>query len=272
MSDTGFDPDAVDDRPARSSHITPREVKILGVIVLVFALISWPIYTALKEDSQRFQCRRNFGDMFKSMSLYMADWSDRYPPAYATTGDDPEIPLLDGSGRPFTWGSLIQRYASRTDMLLCPSATADEAVKSQDPASSARDLRTTYGLYVGLAGQPQAILKNPSTTVVFSETANRGAAETFDPFPLRAPDGGPAPDGFLIGYSNGNLEPDASTFAVTRLAYKGTKGGRFDANMPARHRAVNHYLFADGSVALLNAEAARVRMLGSDLAGYWERP
>lgn len=254
MSDTGFDPDAVDDRPARSSHISSREVKILGAVILVFALLSWPIYSALKEDSQKYQCGRNFGDMFKATGLYMADWNDRFPPAFATASD-PEVPLLDASGRPFTWGSLIQRYARRADMLACPSAEPEEAVKTQDPGSSARDLRTTYGLYVGIAGQPVAILKNPSTTVVISETSNLGAGQTFDPVPLKTIEGRPAPDGFLIGYSNGNLEPDASTFAVTRLAYGRTKDGRFTADLPARHRSVNHYLFADGSVALLNAEA-----------------
>lgn len=272
MADTGFDPDAADDRPARSTHITPREVKILGAVLILFAILAWPIYIALKEDSEKYQCGRNFGDMFKATGLYMADWSDRYPPAYATAPGEREAPLLDASNRPFTWGSLIQRYARRPDTLLCPSAAREEAVRAQDPSTSARDLVMTYGLYVGVAGQPQAILKNPSTTVVISETADRGAGETFDPSPLRGVDGNPAPDGFLIGYSNGNLEPDDSTFAVTRLAYRRSKSGRFTADLPARHRQVNHYLFADGSIALLNAEAARVKMLGADLTGYWERP
>jgi hypothetical protein len=273
MSSTGFDPDEPDDSARRSQYMSARDIKVLGIIILVLLALLWPIYNYYRGVSERYRCKQNFKDIFEAMGLYSAEWNDRYPPLYVIAPGQKEAPLLDAKNRPFTWASLIQRFARKPDIFRCPSATEEEVLLAQDPSTTKKSLPMTYGMYVGLALEPTSLVRNPATTILAAETSNYGAHGSFNPVPLHDNDGKPIPfDGFLIGYSDSNLVPSTKTVSVTRLAFEGSKNGFFSQHLVPRHPNGNWYLFAGGQVGFLGADVARVKMLGSDPTGYWERP
>lgn len=273
MAGPGYDPDEPEGGYKRSSYMSGKEFRIIFIAIVLLILFMWPIWQNLKEDSERFRCKRNFQEVFKAVGLYAADWNDRYPPLYARAPGEAEAPMLDSQNRPFTWASLVQRFASEEGIFRCPSADRDEILVAQDPTSGARRIDMTYGMYVGLAAEPLSMVRNPATTILMSETSNHGANGTYNPVPLRDSAGNAIPyDGFFIGYDTDNFTATAATTSVTRLAFRDTKNGQFTGTNAGRHRLKNHFLFASGQVGFLTSEAARVRMLGSDLTGYWERP
>lgn len=272
MADTGYDPDEPESSKRRSSYLSRRDIKVLAILLVLFLAIMYPIYIYYFHVSQRYKCKTNLKDIGESINLYAEDWNDRYPVLYAIEPGTSDGPLLDKSNRPYTWGSLIDRYAKRRGILRCPSAEPEEALEAQDPQTTKRGVTMTYGMYVGLGSQPRNLIRSPDSTVLITETSNYGANDTYDPVPLRGKDGVPSPyDGFMIGYDTG-LTPTRETQHVTRLAFEGTKDKDFSAKRAGRHFGKNLFLFAGGNVADLNANAAQVKMLGERPTGSWEVP
>ncbi|MBX7132989.1 MAG: hypothetical protein K1X67_09965 [Fimbriimonadaceae bacterium] len=273
MSNPAYDPDDPEGSPRRSSYLSGRDIKVLGIVLVVFIILLAPVYSYYANVSRQYQCKRNMKEIFESINLYAAEWNDRYPPLYVVAGGEREAPMLDSAKRPFTWGSLIQRFAKREGIFKCPSADESENLLAQDPQTTKKSVAMSYGMYVGLASQPSSLVRSPATTVIVSETSNHGANGTFNPVPLYTEAGEELPyDGFIIGYSDSNTTPSPKTTSVTRLAFKGTQNGKFNSKNEGRHFGKNHFLFASGQVAVLTADAARVKMLGESPTGNWERP
>jgi prepilin-type processing-associated H-X9-DG protein len=179
--------------------------------------------------------------------------------------------LLDERGRVYSWASLLQEHMPERRSFTCPSAQPAENVPTQHPTDSAKSLATSYGVYVPMALRQRSFIANPSQTVLISETSNRGANDTFDPVPLPGRGGGPAPvSGFVIAYDDGNQRHTNETAFVTRLAFPGSAGGKFEREGRSRHRNGIHALFADGRLGILTPPMARVEHLSPELTGLWQ--
>jgi hypothetical protein len=76
-------------------------------------------------------------------------------------------------------------------------------------------------------------------------------------------------DGFMIGYDNSNLFPDAETEFVTRLAFVGP--GSSPQGLTSVHSQGVNAIRADGSLVTFKTagEAFPVNKSGGKLSGQW---
>jgi hypothetical protein len=258
-----------DERPTRSSYLSVRDLRQLGIILFFFFLLMIPIYDHMKRQSEQSRCNHNIKEIGSALNQYAGLQDDRFPPIYVTgQGHEPD---LDAQGRASTFATLLAPYMSRATFQ-CPSAKTEEAVRTEDPASIELTMLTTYGMFAPYSAYPRYLITNPNQVVLLAETSNHGARKTYNPVPLTAPDGAVSPsDGFLIGFSEDNFDPTGAN-AVTRLAFYDTAGGDFTGAGGSRHAEGIFFLYADGHREMLPRQAATVRMLGDEPMGLWAVP
>lgn len=268
----------------KSAYMSKGEMGKIFIVLAILIAILLPVYRHYRDEGERSLCKRNFQDVFKASTLYLAEWNDRYPPLYVVEPGESEAPFLDSKNRPYTWGSLLANYVrtpakenpnepGMIHAFQCPSAYADEIVWAQDPRTGKVGLPMTTGMSAALAVQPNSRIKNPNSVVLFAETSNHGARDTYNPVPLKRNDGATVPyDGFLIGFDTSNVEALPGTRWATRLAFYGSGKGYFGPNALARHPDGNHFMFASGQLGRMPAGAAKVEMLGDQPTGMWEEP
>ena len=252
---------AVED--TRSAYVTGRDLKVVGIAIVVFAIIATPLYLSCKQQSDKHLCKQNMRGISNAINLYAASNNDLYPPLYAPAADG--LPLVDGKNRPFTWVSLVSEYLGERVSFMCPSATEEENTIHQHRTDSDKQIVCSYGLYVSRATTSTFALRSPSQAVLVSETSNRGAGSTFDPLPF----GNGIADGFVIGFNDSNSKHSLDTKHVTRLAFPGTANGNFRSDGKSRHEGGNFFLFVDGHASPLPPTAAIVDVVGNQIDGYW---
>lgn len=260
-----YDPDEPEPSQ-RSAYLTRKDLKRLGIGLVILIPILIAAYRALLGQSELHRCALNFNAIHAAIGIYEVDWNDRFPPAAVSKPDG--VPFVF-DGKPVTWGTQLRRYMPPRASLSCPSADPSEVMQAQDPVSSAKSVPMSYGIYAAMAAYPSALVTNPSGTIVISETSNFGAKKTYNPFPFE--DGGQRLpfDAYLIGYDNSNTVPSATTRAVTRLAFYETANGVFTPDTRARHGDRIHALFADGHLGFIRAPDAIVRFRGETPVGLW---
>lgn len=263
-----YDPQAPEDQsPGRSAYFTRKEIRTLGIVLLVVFLLLLPVYNLLKRRSEKSICSRNMGKIAQAIGFYAVDNDDRYPPLYSTVAGGSAPGPGENSPWPSTWGGSVARYMQRGS-LVCPSAQPTEIVETAHPEKGGQPLRMTYGMYTPYGAYARSSVENPDQVILIAETSNLGAEDTYDPLPF------PGGDAFVIGWDNDNLQPNASTQFVTRLAFPESKGGQFRETGPTRHDKEIHALSAAGSLQRLKPNMARVeivRSLGLP-GGMWAAP
>jgi hypothetical protein len=283
-----YDPEE-DEGRRRPAHITSREVKIILVVIVLAAVLLYPVYLRLMDDRNRHVCRTNLGNIGKALQFYAEANNDRLPPLYVTsvTGYEPRL-FEDG---PFTWISLIAPYIREggQNTFACPAGHDDELVRNENAEPDQPAIPSNYGMFAGLSAMPRSSISNPSQTVLVSETSNRGARNTYNPIPFRAPHGQPIPDGFHIGFDTSNFTPLdnspvelARAQAATRLAFPNTSNGRFQIEGGGRHPGVVegaegdlhifgvHVLYPDLQVRFASRRLAIInRLEGGEIVGAW---
>lgn len=259
MSNSEFDP--VDETP-RSSHVSGKDLRVVGIALAVFVVISAPMYMSCKRQSEKHLCKQNMRSIGAAMNLYAEANNGMYSPVYAEVGNGK--PLTDAKGRVFTWVSLISEYMGDRASFRCLSASPQENVINQHRTEADKDLVSSYGMFALRSTQATFAFRNPSTSVLIAETCNRGK-NAYNPIPL-APD---AQDGFLIGFDNDNFAFNKATKYATRLAFSGTEDGKFAADAKPRHDGGNFFLFADGHAAPMGPLTAKVDVVGNQVDGYW---
>lgn len=130
-------------------------------------------------------------------------------------------------------------------------------------------------MYAPLSAYPKDGVPNETQTVLVSETSNAGSQDSFDPMPLKtSKSGAKVQDGFVIGFEDSNGFPTNKSTLVSRLAFPGTKNGKYDPKGEARHLTGIFYVTAAGSLKSLKPDDIAVTRLGksSDLTGLWSTP
>lgn len=274
-----LDDDRTDERPS-SSHLAAKDLKWIAVALLGMMAVLSPIYCSMKRRADKHVCVRNFNAINQAILGYSANHDNRLPPTFEDYGGAP----LTEKGGAITWITQVSPYLTQRGSFLCPASEDTEAAQSlvQVPPEPGKGVPgelvsavrpTTYGMYSAYSAYPIDAVAQPSQTAVVSETANRGARGSFDPMPLTGPDGNPARfDGPAIGWDTGNVAPDRTTKAVTRLAFYEVAGGEFKVDTKSRHEGGIHFLYLDGHYETLGPKSALVSTGPAGIQGRWQVP
>lgn len=237
--------------------------------MIILALLLSPVYYILRKRSNAYLCKKNFQSMSKSLQLYAEDNDQRMPPAYVTV-DDKGTPLVE-NGAVYSWAYLLDQYMKPGTSFSCPEADPSENYLDHKYGSD-QLMPVSYSFYKPYSGIALSDIPNPDEVIIIGESSNHGV---FNPHPITGPDGSKLKsDGFVIGWSNGNDEPDSTVTAVTRLAYPDTENGKFDIKGASRHPDGNHFLTASGRAITLPPSAARVLWdsKAKKIRGRWAIP
>ncbi len=275
-----YDASEQEDR-SRSSYLERKDVRIIGIAVIAILLLMLPIYRMMVGDAERHICQNNMGQVMKAVLLYATDNGDRFPVVSAM--DYQGNPMLFGEGTDqaiVSWMTSVKGYMSARASFVCPTADKSEYVSNQ---STDGIFHSTYGFYAPYSAADINRIKNPGATVLFAETSNHGAKDTFNPVPLivaGTKDQESPFDGHVIGWDNTELipvgpellpRPSLDARFVTRLAFPGTKGGKFTADSDARHSKGINAITAAGSLVVVTPSQAELIRNGKakEVGGWW---
>lgn len=267
-----YDPGEPEDTPRGSAYLSRKDLKAISLLIVAFFLVLIPIYGQCKSRTEEHICKQNLSQISKAIGLYSQENDDQLPPVYASNLNG--TPVLDDQGRPFTWASLVSRYMNDRSSFVCPSAKPEEATSSQHPEKTRLTIPLTYGMYAPYGGYPISHITNPNETALISETSNNGSQDSYDPVRFKGPSGQTLlNDGFIMGFSDSNDRPTKDTSAITRLAFRGSSSGQFGEEDAPRHPSGIFILTVSGSIRLVKAPIARVKMLPTgELPDPWAVP
>lgn len=267
MSDTTgpYDPNAVEgDKSAGGQYVTAKDLKIWAIGLAVLGLMSYPVYQYLQRQSERARCSANLRAVYQALGLYAEQHDNRLPPLTRTEADG-VTPSLSESGLPYTWVSDVAPFMNPRQSFVCPSARPEEIVQNESGDSTTKSIPSTYGMYAPYAGALLSNIENPDDAIIVGETSDRGSAESLDPLPF----GSKLPDGFEIGWSNTNTDPDKATRSITRLAFPGSAKGLPETG---RHGKFVWGLSASGELRQLLPEDVSYRTGMGTINPHWKPP
>src|SRR5882724_6443466 len=103
MSDP-YDPTETDDRRRGSQYVSRKDVKIIGVVVLVLAVIAWPVYMYMLRGVHNSICNKNLRKIAGAMTNYITDSEDHLPFAYETSSyESTDVNLRNGFAYTWQW-------------------------------------------------------------------------------------------------------------------------------------------------------------------------
>ena len=267
-----YDPLAPDgDAPGKSAYVSKKDIKFVLFGIVVLALIMWPVFNVLVRRSEKARCINNMKGIMDAINQYAIQNEDKFPLLFDTGGNDD--PVLQPSGAPYTWASDLQEYMSSRVSFKCPSALDSELSRSQDSHANNKSFEMSYGLFAPMSGFNRALVEDPDEAVLVGETSNRGANNTFDPIPFKDASGNVLPyDGMAIGWDNDNFDGNKETKYVTRLAFPGSAGGKFEKEGEGRHDEGTFVLTVTGHLRTVRPNIAGVVRRYGNLFGVWPMP
>lgn len=272
-----YDASEQEDR-ASSHYLDRKDVKIIGIVLVVFLLITFPIYRHLVGDAEAHVCQNNMGQIMKAVNLYALDNNDRFP----------VVAVADAEGNPYifngsvnTWMTQVKGYMSKKVSTVCPSSSKEEYVQNEDAEGTT--FFSTYAMYQPYSGVEMSRVKNPGQTVLIVESTNNGAMGSYDPSPLTTVEKKPSPyDGYVIGWDKTEwvpqgpelvARPSIDAKAVTRLPFYEVKNGAFSDETNMRHGKGINAIMANGTLRHLKSAKAAFLIRGSsktnEVSGLW---
>ncbi|MBX3119243.1 MAG: hypothetical protein KF784_09270 [Fimbriimonadaceae bacterium] len=266
---------ASEDSP-RSGYMGRKEVKIIGLVLVAFLLLLYPIYNLMVGDAQRHICQNNLGQIMKAINIYAIDNNDRFPIISAM--DYEGHPQIEVDNSIYTWMSAIKDNLAPRASFLCPTASDAELVTNN---ATGGHFVSAYGMYLPYSGADMNRVNNPGNTVLITETSNLGANGVYNPVPLIASNGKPSIfDGHVIGWDSSEKipigpdlveQPSLDARFVTRLAFPNTKSGNFLDNAGQRHSKGINALTVSGTLIYINPPMAQLNRTGANgqISGLW---
>jgi hypothetical protein len=252
--------------PAGTQYFSKKDAKWM-VLVTAFLIVGFiPVYLFMREKAWKSTCTKNLGGIMEGVMLYATDNDNRLPPTFESTASGE--PAVGADGLAITWVSLVQPHKSERVSFVCPAADKEEYAYSASYDGST-PIPSTYGYYGIYASQTLDLIDNPDQVLLLTETANGGANNTYDPMPYKTS----KYDGMIIGWDDSNAEPSENTQAVTRLAFKDTKGKSF-SQKNGRHGLSNHAISAARGRVIITSDviATEYDRTKYTLRGYWREP
>ncbi len=262
------DSDGPDERHGRGQYVTRKDVRVALIAVGLILLALYPVWLSMRREAQKTICKGNLSAMYKAIQSYAQFNDSLTPPLYVEA--EPGVPYVDPKGRVITWATLLQDHMSARHSFKCPSASPEEITRCQHSSDGSKTIELTYGMVAGMGARSLENMNNDIGTVLFAESSNFGASETYDPNPFRGSDGKPIPnDGFLIGYDNSNSEPDDSSRVMTRLAFPKSSIGPFGEDSEGRHDVGIYAISAAGGLTKLRPSSAMIERDKKKIIGLW---
>jgi len=268
-----------DDAP-RTHHVTKRDIKSLVIFLIVFAVLTLPVYNFYKRRADTHLCASNLNSVYQACSLYATANDERFPPLVEQDGSgSPGSPRVV-NGKVISWVSSVFQYDPRPSIYQCPSALADEATPTEGAIppkngvghSTHITIQSSYGMYAPYSAAMISLIDRTSQVVFITETSNFGSQTSYDPYPFLSASGNKIPyDGFSVGYDNSNIEPGPTSRRLTRLAFRDTQNGPGPKSV-ARHDAGNHVITVDGNLLFLHPGDMQLQMRGGFPTGEWQAP
>ncbi|HWD39912.1 MAG TPA: hypothetical protein VG944_13775 [Fimbriimonas sp.] len=260
QNNDAYDPNAPEGEiSSRGQYMTKRDLRSIAIVLVVLGALGYPIYLFMLKRSESSRCTQNMKAIQEAIALYEDEHDGRLPPIDRTENVDSLTPSLGDSGHVYTWASDVAGYKTARASFLCPSAKPEEVTWIEDPDNAKQFLPLSYGMYAPYGGFLASLIENPDQTIIVAETSNSGALSTYDPMPFKSSDGKPLPDGFVIGWNDGNDAPTKSSQWMTRLALPGTADGKFSKDGDARHGDTIHMLTASGQEVNGNQMSAKFK-------------
>lgn len=257
---------------AGSQYLSRKDVKWIGLILVVLGLFMIPIYHIMLDGRNEHLCRQNLSQITKALGVYSEEHDGRYPPLFVTGSNG--SPYMDDKGRSYTWISLLQDGMNKRSSFECPAAEETEAAKNQHPSTSKETILSTYGMYSPYSAFSIAEIANPEKVIIIAETSNHGSKGSYDPSPFKTADGTVvANDGFVIAFDDSNTDITRQSKKVTRLAFPETADGNFKSQGPGRHSKGIWGLTSSGEAIQLTQESAVLDLLSPGRPqGRWAVP
>lgn len=261
---------------AKSEYMSGKDWRwIIGIIVVV-AILLWPVYRIFDDQRKDYVCKTNIGNIAKALQSYATGNDDRFPPIYEidALGNVSIGTTAAGEKGALVWMSPLGDHLKASSDLSCPAAEHGENTEVLLYGSGfERVVHLSYGMYAPMSSLPTGDVSKPDETILVAETSNRGAAASYDPVPILNADGSESPNGFCIGWNTSNFKFDKDTKSVTRLAFRGSASGDFrSADVTGRHNQGINAVTVDGNLIRLSPSGALVTHKPPNLDGIWQTP
>ncbi|MBS1714530.1 MAG: hypothetical protein JST30_09365 [Armatimonadetes bacterium] len=253
-----------EERRLRGRYTSKKDLFWILVVVTVTVVVAASMIKAQGPNRDKTICRRNLKHIADALLSYSVQESDVLPPAYYMDSDGGPV-IQAETGAPVTWMSLIEPHLNSRADFVCPSAKPEERSPNFSFQKGVGTFPGTYGMYRGLSCVPINRIPNSGSSVLVAETAESGANGSYDPEPF-AKD---RPDGFLIGWDNGNLDFDLSTKSVTRLAFGNSASGYREGSSTTRHPEEIFGITVEKGLVSLTPAGAAVQQDAPRLKGRW---
>lgn len=264
-----FDPNAPEgaSAPSGGQYMTRKDFKLIVLATVFVSIAMIPVYFYMRERAYRATCVKNINGIMAALIIYSTEHDDRFPPLFSQNSKGE--PDVDKDGIAYTWISDIYNLKSNRIDFVCPSASPEEYAYSANPNGGA-PIPSTYGFYAPYSSFSTQIVDNPDTVIIIAETSNGGSNGSYDPKPFAS-----KYDGYVIGWNTTNecVESNEDIFAVTRLAFPGTKDGKTDGATARHDTFINAVSASRIRIPLSpNGMATEYNPAKSLLTNHWQEP
>lgn len=249
----------------KPGHATRKEILRLAVVIFGLTFGTFALfYPGCKAQRDVVVSKERLKAIHAAMLLYAEDNSDGLPTLFEPSPHDRSRPALFGGGVPFTWANKVFEYSVTKDVnsLRNPSCPAD--AESFAYSQSGPPLRVGYGLVAEYGGERMYNVADPDDKVLIAETFSSGYGNSPNPHPIPG-----VRDGFVIGYSDGNLRPTQFSEYVTRLAYTRLTEDEMTQGVAVHGQYGILAISAGGGLITLTPSNARIARQGKLPYGRW---
>ena len=221
-----------------NSAFTLIELLVVIAIIAILAAILFPVFARARENARRSSCQSNLKQIGLGILQYTQDYDETYPLLLNGVAGDAAASATTGG-----WTVVIQPYLKSTQILQCPSDSSSPGDETTNRFSD-YCYNTRLGLVSGTTPRPISLASVDAPTLTINAT------DGISNFAYYA--GGASSKCEGNGQVGGN-GPRTNTSAYTVGA--GAGWNSLLTGPAYRHLDTGNYLFADGHVKALKADA-----------------
>jgi prepilin-type N-terminal cleavage/methylation domain-containing protein len=138
----------------RARGFTLIKLLVVIAIIAILASILLPVFAEAREKARQANCISNLKQLSTAVMMYTQDYDDRYP-------------RNDPWGLGMGWAGALYPYVKAAGVYHCPDDVTGTAV---GPNGVILGYPVSYAQNLNIAGNAEAVLEAPASTVLFFET------------------------------------------------------------------------------------------------------